>query len=101
PESKRLVYWMPTLFISGFILSIAAFVFGFILPILVYVLYFSLAFILSLGTTKNLFVAILSVFAIMVQFTAYGMAFLRSTITINWLNKTPEKVYPKLFFNEN
>jgi positive regulator of sigma E activity len=63
-----------------------------------YVLYFVIAFIMALITTKNLIVAFMAVWAIVVQFMGYGLGFLESTWAVEILKKKPEKRFPELFF---
>jgi hypothetical protein len=43
-------------------------------------------------------IAIQAIFAIFVQFFAYGLGFLKSTFAIKVLKKKPEIYYPNLFF---
>jgi hypothetical protein len=47
---------------------------------------------------KSLLVGLYSLIALFIQFTAYGLSFLKSTFLINFLKRDPEKQFPKLFF---
>ena len=47
---------------------------------------------------KNLFIGFYTLIALFIQFTAYGLSFLKSTFLINFLKRDPEKQFPKLFF---
>lgn len=98
PETKKVTYWFPTLFILGLIASIVLIIFNCNIPILIYAVYFMLAFIVSLINTKNVVVAFMSISAIIIQFFGYGFGFLKSTINISLLNKNPEETFPYLFF---
>lgn len=98
PETKKVTYWFPTLFILGFILSLILLILGYKFPIVLYTAYFVLAFMVSLITTKNFVVSILSMVAIIIQFFGYGIGFLESSLKIVLLNKEPEKTFPHLFF---
>ncbi|MCP4969644.1 MAG: glycosyl transferase family 2, partial [Arcobacter sp.] len=98
PETKKITYWFPSIFLVGLIVSLVMLAIGYKLPIFLYVIYFVLAFILSLIKTKSIVVAILSIVAISIQFVGYGFGFLKSALNINLLNKDPEKVFPNLFF---
>ena len=48
---------------------------------------------------KSLKIAFLAVYAVIIQFFGYGLAFVKSTILITFSNKKPEQVFPKLFFS--
>ena len=98
PETKKITYWFPSIFIVGLMVSLVMLAIGYKLPIFLYVIYFVLAFILSLIKTKSIGVSILSIVAICIQFVGYGFGFLNSTFKINLLDKEPEKVFPNLFF---
>lgn len=98
PNTKKIAYWFPTLFCLGFIVSIGLFFLNIKWGILIYMLYFVVAIIMALIATKNVWVAILSVFAIIIQFFGYGQGFLRSTLAVAFLKKDPETCFPQLFF---
>lgn len=98
PASERLIYWLPTLFFLGFILSIVLFILKIHWLLYLYIAYLGLAFVLALITSRNLYIALLAVMAIFVQFFGYGWGFLKSTIAIKLFHKDPEIQFPKLFF---
>lgn len=98
PETTKLTYWFPTLFSVGLLVSVIALLFQFKWFLFAYVLYFLLAFLLALVSTKQIGVACLAVWAILVQFFGYGYGFLKSYINIHLLKKDAEQVFPKLFF---
>ncbi|WP_111682984.1 glycosyltransferase [Winogradskyella tangerina] len=98
PRSKSLVYWFPTLFLLGLIVSIGLLFFGIKLPFLLYLLYFVMAFVLALISTRNIGVALQSILAILIQFSGYGYGFLKSTMSIFVLRRNPKEAFPKLFF---
>ncbi|WP_435622636.1 glycosyltransferase [Flagellimonas sp.] len=100
PDTNRLTYWFPTLFILGLIISLGLFLYGIYWPILAYVIYFLLLFLDSLFKNRSLTVAFLSLFAALVQFTGYGYGFLKSTFLVNFSKKKPEVLFPKLFFKK-
>ena len=98
PETSRLIYWLPTLFITGFLLSLIGLSINFYWLAVLYASYFVLAFIMALVETKSLSVATQSLVAIAIQFYGYGVGFLKSFIYIHLLNRNPQKQFPKLFF---
>ncbi len=99
PKSERLIFWLPTLFSLGFIISILiAIVFSIYYFITIYAIYFCMAFIMALMQTKDVGIAFQSIVAIVIQFFGYGFGFLKSTIAIKFLKKAPETHFPNLFF---
>ena len=98
PSSKSVVYWFPTLFVLGLLMALGLLVVNIKFPIYAYLFYFVLAFVLAIISTKNVVVAIQSVFAILVQFLGYGWGFLKSTFSILVLRKDPKAAFPHLFF---
>jgi glycosyltransferase involved in cell wall biosynthesis len=98
PESARITFWFPTVFVAFVLGSIvvAAFVnWLYIIPLLAYLF---TAFIDASIKNKSIKIGILVIGALFVQFFGYGLAFLKSTIYIRILNKSAEKQFPQLFF---
>jgi len=100
PGTAKLTYWFPTLFSFGFLCSLVFLCFGTHWPILLYCTYIMLVFLSALLSRGNLKVALLSVYALFIQFFGYGFGFLKSTILVNFSNKEPERIFPKLFFKK-
>lgn len=82
PKTAKITYWFPSLFILGFIFSIAMLFLGYSLFSYVYALYFSVIFIDSLIKNRCISVAFLSVFSTLTQFLGYGMGFLKGYVTL-------------------
>ena len=99
PETRKLTYWFPSLFCLGLLLSIVLLFKGSFLLLWIYISYFSIAFILAFGKSKHPIIALMSVFAIMVQFIGYGLGFLKSTWAIGIMKGNPNSKYPFLFFD--
>ncbi|MFK8060672.1 MAG: glycosyltransferase family 2 protein [Polaribacter sp.] len=78
PETAKLTYWFPSLFIIGLDISIILAIFGFNQLLYFYGFYFLLIFIDSLLQNKNLYVAFLSMITSLTQFLGYGLGFLES-----------------------
>ncbi|CAM1333463.1 glycosyltransferase [Tenacibaculum aestuariivivum] len=78
PETAKLTYWFPSLFIISFLMSMLFFSFGYWQFFIFYVIYFTAIFIDSYLKNKNLKVASLSKLTTLVQFTGYGLGFLQS-----------------------
>ncbi|MBC9798647.1 glycosyltransferase [Sinomicrobium weinanense] len=99
PHTEKTVYWLPALFVLGLIFSMLLWILG--IPVFagLYALFFLIVFIDALYRNKNVKVAFLSVFAVLIQFSGYGYGFIKSTFAMKVLNKDPQKVFPELFFN--
>ncbi|MBF4986250.1 glycosyltransferase [Nonlabens mediterrranea] len=97
PETSKLIYWLPSLFIIGLISSLVLFVLGFEWPLYLSLLYFSFIFIDS-SIKNGLKIGALSVYAVFIQFLGYGYGFLKSFFFINILKKEEKSQFPQLFF---
>jgi glycosyltransferase involved in cell wall biosynthesis len=103
PGSARLVYWLPSLFLV-FLLTAAVLPWlwgdeiAWLLPIGLggYLLAVLIGSGIKSGSIKA---ALLAPVALLVQFTGYGLGFLKSTFLLTFSNKEPEKLLPKLFFH--
>jgi len=101
PGTAKPTYWFPSLFLLGLIVAIVLSILGLWLPLMLYVFYFLFLFLDALIKSKNLAVAVLGIFATLIQFAGYGIGFFKSTILLNFSNKNPEELFPKLFFKKN
>ena len=78
PETAKVTYWFPSLFILGLDVSIILSFFGYLQFIIFYGFYFLLIFIDSLIQNKSIKVAFLSIITTAIQFYGYGLGFLES-----------------------
>ncbi|WP_299008295.1 glycosyltransferase [uncultured Tenacibaculum sp.] len=78
PETAKLTYWFPSLFIIGIDIAVIAVFFGYWQLLAFYGIYFTCIFLDSLIQNKNLQVALLSVVTTLTQFYGYGLGFLES-----------------------
>ena len=83
PETAKLTYWFPSLFIIGFDISCIAAFFGYWQFIAFYGFYFVLLFLDSLFQNKNIVVAFLSIITSFTQHIGYGLGFLESKFLKN------------------
>ncbi len=98
PNSRRITFWFPSVFLAFVLVSVICSLivhWAILLPLLVYLL---AIFVDSGIKNKSISIALMSVFAVFVQFLGYGSGFLKSTLLVRWLNKDPEKQFPNLFF---
>ncbi|AEM72469.1 glycosyl transferase family 2 [Allomuricauda ruestringensis DSM 13258] len=100
PGTAKPTYWFPTLFMLGMCVAIILAIIGLWLPLMLYVFYFSILFLDALIRNKDIKVAILTIYAALVQFTGYGIGFFKSTMLLNFSNKEAEELFPKLFFKK-
>ncbi|QTE22443.1 glycosyltransferase [Polaribacter cellanae] len=78
PETAKITYWFPSVFILGFDVSILLAFFGYFQLLYFYGFYFLLIFLDSLLQNKNSKVAFLSIITSFTQFLGYGFGFLES-----------------------
>lgn len=98
PQSAKITFWFPTVFIFYTLFSTVFLFFGIWHFFFILIFYLFLILIDSTLKNKSLSIGILSVYATFIQFFGYGSAFLYSTFYIRILNKNPENCFPKLFF---
>lgn len=101
PDTQKFIYWLPSLFCLGLIISIVLAAFKIYWLLLLFGLYFLLGFCISLIVTKSFSVAIQSVLAIFIQFIGYGYGFLTATLKLKSSNKPAEQQFPHLFFKHD
>ena len=80
PETAKLTYWFPSIFILGFIFSMLLLLFNIKTFAFFYGVYFMLLFIDSLLKNKSFNVAVFSIITTLIQFTGYGMGFLKGKL---------------------
>jgi len=98
PKYAKITYYFPTLFLLGVLSAlITAYLENYILLVL-FTTYIELLFIIALLQTKSLKIALLAVFATLIQFYGYGIGFLLSFLLVQVFNKQPQKAFPELFF---
>jgi len=100
PKSRRLTFWLPSLFLVGLIVAIIyGVIFQSLLLLWIYIVYASLLLLDATFRTGNVLIAVQAVFAAFIQFIGYGYNFLRSTVRIKFNRKRPaNKLFPELFF---
>lgn len=98
PDTARATYWFPTLFTAGLLLSLFLALAGIVAPLGIYMGYFVLVFFEAWIKNKAFTVAVLTIFAALVQFTGYGIGFFTATTLLSFSKEEPEKRLPHLFF---
>lgn len=100
PEYAKITYFFPAAFLIGFLVALTALVLGFPYLFGGYLFYLFLCFVISAVENKSLYIGLLSVWAVAIQFYGYGSGFLESFWAIQIKNKDSRKAFPKLFFSK-
>lgn len=98
PSSSKITFWFPSFFVVFVLLTLLlglVYDWIYLVPLLIYVL---AVFFDSSIKNKNVFIGILTIPAVFIQFFGYGTAFLKSYYFVHILNKDPQKQFPFLFF---
>ena len=100
PETSKITYWFPTLFIVYSIFSIITAFLGYWYFILLWFLYFMIVFVNATINYKSASIGVQSIISVLVNFYVYGKGFLKSYYYIHLLKKVPEQQFKKLFFSK-
>ncbi len=100
PETAKITYWFPTLFLLYIVFSLLSVVFGLWYFIAFLGFYFLLIFLGATLTFRSFSIGIQSILAVLIQFYGYGKGFLKSYYYIHLLKKVPEKQFKTLFFSK-
>jgi glycosyltransferase involved in cell wall biosynthesis len=98
PETKKITYWFPTLFVIGVILSLISLFFSSYILLFIFIFYVTLIFVDSSIKNKSFKIGLLSLLALFIQFFGYGIGFFKSTIKVGVLKQKPQDAFPMLFF---
>ncbi|MEX2349587.1 MAG: glycosyltransferase family 2 protein, partial [Flavobacteriaceae bacterium] len=99
PDSAKISFWFPSLFVIYTILSVVALFHGYWLFMCFLAFYMLLVFIDASIKNSSLKIGLFSMLALFIQFFGYGLAFAKSTFFIRILNENPQKRFPHLFFD--
>lgn len=77
PKTAKITYWFPTVFIVFFLFSIISFLLGIKIFLGLFSAYFFLILVDSFIKNKKISVAVLSIFTTLIQFTGYGLGFVK------------------------
>ena len=81
--TAKITYWFPTIFLLLLLFSGVSFFFGYQFFVGIFAVYFSAIFIDSLVKNKNIAVAFVSIITTLIQFTGYGLGFLKGLFSTN------------------
>lgn len=99
PETRSLSFFFPSIFI---VFSLGSLIAGITKPIycLPLFLYVFLIFLSSSIKNRNLYIGLLSVMAMFIQFFGYGLGYAKVFWNVQILKRVPEERFPDLFFEE-
>lgn len=97
PNSAKITFWFPAIFIMGVVLTIVFAIFNFWVPLLLLIVYYLAVVIHSSIMNRSIVVGLQSAVAATVMFFGYGTGFLRSEIRKNIFKKRLEVVFPRMF----
>jgi len=100
PNTRKLTYWFPTIFVLGLLFAVILAFMGNPILLSIYATYLMVVFLHSLLCNKSFSIAVFSIFAVFIQFLGYGLAFFKSTILLTFKRQEPEQLFPKLFFKK-
>ena len=100
PETAKITYWFPTLFLCFIAFSLVTALFGWWYFLGLLGLYFVFIFFGAIAAYKKLSIAWKAILAVLIQFYGYGKGFLKSYYYIHLLNRVPQKQFKKLFFEK-
>ena len=101
PDSNKLTFWFPAVFSMGMFLAVLLLVFNLQFLVYAYFVYFLIIMLDSSIRNRNLQIGVFSIWASLIQFSAYGLGFCRSTYYIRIKKEDPEKRFPQLFFKND
>jgi len=97
PKYTKPIFFLPSLFLSGFVVAVLLLLFNYLFLFWLYGFYFAICGVLSTIKNKSVLIGCLSIWAVAVQFFGYGIGFLKAFYLINILNRKPEKALSELF----
>ncbi|MEN8817595.1 MAG: glycosyltransferase [Nonlabens sp.] len=97
PDTIKVTYWFPSLFLLLFLISLLLVAIGSYNLFLCFSIYFCILFLDS-SLKNGVGIGLKSVVAAAIQFFGYGIGFLLSSWKINILRQDEKRAFPKLFF---
>ncbi len=97
PDSARLTYWLPSLFLIGLVTALILAYFGFYFFLIPYALYLFAILIDATRKNKDIRVGLMSCLAVFCQFFGYGSGFLRTTFRLYVQRKSNREAFPEMF----
>lgn len=100
PNTRKLTFWFPTIFLIFSILSVLLLFFNIYILALLLAIYLLVIGIDSSVKNQSIVIGFLSILGVFIQFYGYGLAFFNAYLKIHLLNQDPRKRFPSYFFNK-
>jgi glycosyltransferase involved in cell wall biosynthesis len=100
PKSKKLTYWLPGLYLIFTLVALILLILQLKWAVILLLAYNALVFLIALLNTKDFVIALQVMYALQIQFLAYGYGFIKSTLMLSLSKKSPEDLFPELFFKK-
>lgn len=100
PTTRKLTFWLPSLFVILTLIAVVLLFFNVYLPALVLGIYILILGIDSSVKNRSIVIGFLSILGVFIQFFGYGIAFLKAQVLIQLLNQDPRKMFPGYFFKK-
>ncbi len=97
PNTSKLTYWFPSIFVLGLVSSIVLSLFSINILALLFLFYALIIFLDAVVKNKNIVIAVMSIWATIVMFFGYGIGFLRSTIKLYVFRQSEKNTFKKMF----
>lgn len=96
-KSFKFTYWLPSLFVLGFLASVLFLYFGYWGGVVLYLIYALIIMADAFSKTNQLTVGLYSAVAAFTQFFGYGLGYLRSVFRLSIQRKDLKEAFPKMF----
>lgn len=100
PQSARITYWFPSVFLTGLVVAIVLSFFGHTWLLIFYLVYMLIIGLDAAIKNKSFNIGIAAIRATLVQFWGYGVGFAASLWKIKVLKEDPQNAFPELFFHD-
>lgn len=97
PQTQKIVYWFPSVFLVAIIVSLFFLLLGWSIFLILMSFYLMIIFIDS-TFKNNVQIGLMSVIAVLIQFTGYGYGFIKAFYFLNVLKREERQQFPNLFF---
>lgn len=100
PNSAKITYWFPSVFITGLVLSLILLLLGWPFLFYTFLVYFVVIAVDAIIKNKSFNIGMAAVVATVIQFWGYGTGFYISVWKLYFQKMIPETAFPNLFFND-
>uniref|UniRef100_UPI00404B09E9 glycosyltransferase n=1 Tax=Flavobacterium sp. TaxID=239 RepID=UPI00404B09E9 len=99
PSYKKWSFYLPMLWLFFLVFSVIMAFLQVYEPLILILIHMLAVFMEALLKTKKLKIAYLSLLAMLIQFSAYAIGFMKTLINVQFFGKNPKETNPELFFD--